>query len=399
MARRAAGDTGLTTFYLADLHFGAAFASGVRAEQVRTEIVDVVSREGKRHARVVICGDLFHRADGQNPGMEIVADATDFLRALGQHAEVVVFPGNHDSDRHGRDLFRMLSRLLLRDAPRIRVLRADEDLEDEACRMQVLPHPAGDGRRAGYRARADGWLVCAHASVRGTPITEERSVLKGVEAEEFLPEEGEARVDAVVGDIHTPSDRCAEPEPGRSVTIRVPGSPYPVTRSDFMGPRSVLLSTMGGGARTFTRVPLTSSWGVAGRVVTSPAPGDPEEWDAAAWQTLYDALPLRTDVRVFYDLTVLLQDGQDPLAVHAAVRRRMDDRLESLRVVSSVEGEAAFADIGSGERMSLELGAGVRIDSSPQDQVAWFLSTRPLQDGVASSAMSLLNDLLSGAVR
>ena len=43
MARRAAGDTGLTTFYLADLHFGAAFASGVRAEQVRTEIVDVVS--------------------------------------------------------------------------------------------------------------------------------------------------------------------------------------------------------------------------------------------------------------------------------------------------------------------------------------------------------------------
>lgn len=139
-------------------------------------LVDVVREE--RVDAVLVAGDVYDRAI---PPVESVAQLSDALRRIAEHAAVVVTPGNHDSAIRlgfGADLMR----------DRVRVLARVEDLD----RPVVLP---GDGhdvlvyglpyldpdaaRHALTAPGAAAPLPRSHAAVLGAAMDRVRADLAG----------------------------------------------------------------------------------------------------------------------------------------------------------------------------------------------------------------------------
>ncbi|NHT18262.1 exonuclease SbcCD subunit D [Cellulomonas sp. IC4_254] len=137
-------------------------------------LVDVVREE--RVDAVLVAGDVYDRAI---PPVESVAQLSDTLRRLSEHAAVVVTPGNHDSAIRlgfGADLMRDRVRVLARldDVTRPVVLPGD----GHDVLVYGLPYLDPDAaRHALADPGADGPLPRSHAAVLGAAMDRVRADL------------------------------------------------------------------------------------------------------------------------------------------------------------------------------------------------------------------------------
>lgn len=137
-------------------------------------LVDVVREE--RVDAVLVAGDVYDRAI---PPVESVAQLSDTLRRLSEHAAVVVTPGNHDSAIRlgfGADLMRDRVRVLARldDVTRPVVLPGD----GYDVLVYGLPYLDPDAaRHALADPGADGPLPRSHAAVLGAAMDRVRADL------------------------------------------------------------------------------------------------------------------------------------------------------------------------------------------------------------------------------
>jgi DNA repair protein SbcD/Mre11 len=137
-------------------------------------LVDVVREE--RVDAVLVAGDVYDRAI---PPVESVAQLSDVLRRLAEHAAVVVTPGNHDSAIRlgfGADLMRDRVRVLARvdDLGRPVVLPGD----GHDVLVYGLPYLDPDAaRHALAEPGAEGPLPRSHAAVLGAAMGRVRADL------------------------------------------------------------------------------------------------------------------------------------------------------------------------------------------------------------------------------
>lgn len=137
-------------------------------------LVEVVREE--RVDAVLVAGDVYDRAI---PPVESVAQLSDALRRLSEHAAVVVTPGNHDSAIRlgfGADLMRERVRVLARldDLARPVVLPGD----GHDVLVYGLPYLDPDAARHALAATgADGPLPRSHAAVLGAAMDRVRADL------------------------------------------------------------------------------------------------------------------------------------------------------------------------------------------------------------------------------
>lgn len=239
-------------------------------------LVDVVREE--RVDAVLVAGDVYDRAI---PPVESVAQLSEALRRLAQHAVVVVTPGNHDSAIRlgfGADLLQDRVRVLARvaDVDRPVVLPgADGDvlvyglpyLDPDAAR-HTLADPDGDGPLARShaavlgaamdRVRADltvrataatgagraapRSVVLAHAFVVGGAASEsERDIRVG--GVDHAPATVFDGVDYVaLGHLHGPQRVGAEDGP---TVLRYSGSPLAYSFSEARQAKSTTLVELG----------------------------------------------------------------------------------------------------------------------------------------------------------
>lgn len=143
-------------------------------------LVDVVREE--RVDAVLVAGDVYDRAI---PPVESVAQLSDALRRLSEHAAVVVTPGNHDSAIRlgfGADLMRDRVRVLARldDLTRPVVLPGD----GHDVLVYGLPYLDPDAARHALAGPgADGPLPRSHAAVLGAAMDRVRADLTARAAE------------------------------------------------------------------------------------------------------------------------------------------------------------------------------------------------------------------------
>lgn len=137
-------------------------------------LVEVVREE--RVDAVLVAGDVYDRAI---PPVESVAQLSDALRRLSEHAAVVVTPGNHDSAIRlgfGADLMQDRVRVLARldDLARPVVLPGD----GHDVLVYGLPYLDPDAARHALAAPgADGPLPRSHAAVLGAAMDRVRTDL------------------------------------------------------------------------------------------------------------------------------------------------------------------------------------------------------------------------------
>ncbi|HYQ77142.1 exonuclease SbcCD subunit D [Cellulomonas sp.] len=139
-------------------------------------LVDVVREE--RVDAVLVAGDVYDRAI---PPVESVAQLSDALRRLSEHAAVVVTPGNHDSAIRlgfGADLMRDRVRVLARVADLTRPVVLPGDGHDVL--VYGLPYLDPDAARHALAAPgAEGPLPRSHAAVLGAAMDRVRADLAG----------------------------------------------------------------------------------------------------------------------------------------------------------------------------------------------------------------------------
>jgi len=136
-------------------------------------LVDVVRQE--QVDAVLVAGDVYDRAI---PPVESVAQLSDTLRRLSEHAVVVVTPGNHDSAVRlgfGAELMRERVRVLARveDLHRPVVLPGD----GHDVLVYGLPYLDPDAARHALAAPGDAPLARSHAAVVGAAMDRVRADL------------------------------------------------------------------------------------------------------------------------------------------------------------------------------------------------------------------------------
>ncbi|MBU5422230.1 exonuclease SbcCD subunit D [Cellulomonas hominis] len=234
-------------------------------------LVEVVRDE--RVDAVLVAGDVYDRAI---PPVESVAQLSDALRRLAEHAVVVVTPGNHDSAVRlgfGADLLRDRVRVLARpgDVDRPVVLPgADGDvlvyglpyLDPDAARHTLAAdgaeplarsHAAVLGaamdrvradlaaRTAAATGRPPRSVVVAHAFVGGAASESERDIRVG--GVDHAPAAVFDGVDYVaLGHLHGPQ-RVGDP--GGATVLRYAGSPLAYSFSEARHTKSTALVDLG----------------------------------------------------------------------------------------------------------------------------------------------------------
>ncbi|WP_454050450.1 exonuclease SbcCD subunit D [Cellulomonas sp. Marseille-Q8402] len=137
-------------------------------------LVDVVREE--RVDAVLVAGDVYDRAI---PPVESVAQLSDALRRLAEHAVVVITPGNHDSAVRlgfGADLMQDRVRVLARVDDVGRPVRLTGD--DGDVLVYGLPYLDPDAARHTLAAPGgDGPLARSHAAVLGAAMDRVRTDL------------------------------------------------------------------------------------------------------------------------------------------------------------------------------------------------------------------------------
>jgi exonuclease SbcD len=177
MSVPAATVVAMRLLHTSDWHLGRTLHGGDLTAHQQTfldHLVDVVREE--RVDAVLVAGDVYDRAI---PPVESVAQLSEALRRLAEHAVVVVTPGNHDSAIRlgfGADLLQDRVRVLARVADVGRPVPLPG--EDGDVLVYGLPYLDPDAaRHALADPDGDGPLARSHAAVLGAAMDRVRADL------------------------------------------------------------------------------------------------------------------------------------------------------------------------------------------------------------------------------